>query len=159
MIFSNQKVRRQDRLLDEAAARELLKNANYGVLSMQAEKGGAYAVPISFVWDENETIYFHCAPEGQKLRCINLCQQVSFCVVGNEIVIPEKFTTQYESLVIEGRVTVGLSEDERMKALELIIGKYSPDFKESGKKYTGKSFHRTEVIKLKIDQWSGKSKK
>lgn len=159
MIFSNQNVRRQDRLLDEASAIELLKNEKYGVLSMQADDGGAYAVPISYAWDGNESLYFHCATEGRKLRCIALCSKVSFCVVGDEKVISEKFTTLYESIVVEGRASIGLPEDERMKALELIIDKYSSEFKEVGMKYAENSFQRTEIIKLEIETWSAKSKK
>jgi len=84
MNFSNQNIRKQNRLLDEKSARELLKKGKYGVLSMQAEDGGGYAVPISYVWDGEETIYFHCALEGRKLRCIKLCSKVSFCVMGSQ---------------------------------------------------------------------------
>jgi len=158
MSFSNQDVRRQDRLLDEKSATKLL-NAKYGVLSMQAEEGGAYAVPISFVWDGSKTLYFHCAPEGRKLRCIALCNKVSFCVVGNEKIIPEKFTTLYESIVVEGMASTVLHKEERMKALELLIKKYSPEHLETGLKYAKNSFQLTEIIKLEIESWSGKCKK
>jgi len=127
MNFSNQNIRKQNRLLDEKSARELLKKGKYGVLSMQAEDGGGYAVPISYVWDGEETIYFHCALEGRKLRCIKLCSKVSFCVMGSQKVIPENFSTLYESVIIEGEAFIDLPEDERMKALVLLIEKYSPD--------------------------------
>ena len=79
MIYSNADVRRQDRLLTEESAILLLTKGEYGMLSMQAENGGAYAVPISFVWDGVRSVYFHCAIEGRKLRCIELCNRVSFC--------------------------------------------------------------------------------
>jgi hypothetical protein len=46
-----------------------------------------------------------------------------------------------------------------MKALELIIDKYSPGDKEVGLKYAQKSFDRTEIIRLDIEKWSGKCKK
>ena len=38
--FDNADVRRQDRLLDETAARELLRTGEYGVLARQAAEGG-----------------------------------------------------------------------------------------------------------------------
>lgn len=159
MNYTNQDVRRRDRLLDEPSARELLIGGKYGILSMQAENGGAYAVPISYVWDRGGSIYFHCAPEGRKIHCLALCNKVSFCVVGSQKVIPEKFSTLYESIILEGKAYIGLPEDERMKALELLIDKYSFEFKEKGIQYAKKSFFRTEVIKLKIEKWSGKSRK
>ena len=45
--YDNTAVRRQDRLLDVARACELLRTGEYGVLSMQAEEGGGYGIPLS----------------------------------------------------------------------------------------------------------------
>ena len=54
MKFTNEQVRRQDRLLDEKRAFEILKEGEYGVLSMQTEDGkGAYGIPLSYVWDRS----------------------------------------------------------------------------------------------------------
>ena len=44
--FDNADVRRQDRLLDETGARELLRTGGYGVLSMGAAEGGGYGIPL-----------------------------------------------------------------------------------------------------------------
>ena len=66
MHYSNSDIRRQDRLLNEVAARKLLIEGEFAVLSMQAENGGAYAVPISYVWDGKGSVFFHCAKEGRK---------------------------------------------------------------------------------------------
>ena len=63
MKFNNDEIRRQDRQLDEKRAFEILKEGEYGVLSMQEENGeGAYGVPLSYVWDRGNSIYIHCAP-------------------------------------------------------------------------------------------------
>ena len=68
MKFNNKEIRRQDRLLDEKRVFEILKDGEYGVLSMQEENGeGAYGVPLSYVWDRGNSIYIHCAPSGHKL--------------------------------------------------------------------------------------------
>ncbi len=51
MEYTNQDVRRQDRLLDEARAFEILKEGEFGILSMRTEEGdGAYGIPINYVW-------------------------------------------------------------------------------------------------------------
>ena len=39
MEYTNQDVRRQDRLLDEARAFEILKEGEFGILSMRTEEG------------------------------------------------------------------------------------------------------------------------
>jgi hypothetical protein len=100
MKYSNTNIRRRDRLLDEAQATELLKKGEYGIFSVQAEEGGAYGIPINYAWDGKQSIYLHCAPEGRKLRCIKICNRVSFCIVGHTQVISNKFSTAYESIVL-----------------------------------------------------------
>ena len=72
---------------------------------------------------------------------------------------PDKFTTAYESIVLECSAAANLPEAERWRALKLLIDKYSPDFKATGLKYSEKSFGRTEIIRLKIERWSGKCKR
>ncbi len=162
MKYDNDDVRRQDRLFQEDEARELLRHGEYGVLSMVDCTSGemvAYGVPVSYVWDGDEAVYAHCAKEGRKLRCLAENARVSFCVVGATRVIPEKFTTAYQSIVLDCVAATGLSEEERRKALHLILDKYSSEYAEMGRKYAERSFPRTEVIKLTVEKWSGKSKR
>lgn len=98
-------------------------------------------------------------PAGRKLRCIAACPDVSFCVVGATGVVPEKFTTNYSSVVLSCRAEVGLSADERMHALQLLLEKYCPEHLAVGAKYAEKSFHRTEIIRLRVRSASGKCKR
>lgn len=155
-------VRRQERLLDQEAALELLRQGEYGVLSMIECRGGqkaAYGIPINYVWDGDASIYVHCAPAGHKLACLETNALVSFAVVGATRVIAHQFTTAYQSIVVRGSLERGLSESERMAALVLLLDKYSPNDKEVGLQYAQKSFARTEVLRLKIDSISGKTKR
>ena len=73
--------------------------------------------------------------------------------------LPNKFSTEYESIVLECTARMKLSADERIKALSLLVNKFSLEFKEKGMKYIEESFARTEVIRLNIDLWSVKCKK
>lgn len=65
MNYTNEQIRRQDRLLEKEKAISLLKNGEYGVLSMQDEENGAYGVPINYVWNKKNSIYIHCAPKDE----------------------------------------------------------------------------------------------
>lgn len=160
MRYNNDEVRRQDRLLAEEEARLLLREGEHGVLSMVNETGdGAYGIPVNFAWNGEDTIYLHCAPAGRKLKCLERCQRVSFCVVGKTRVIPNRFTTEYASVVARCRAEIGLPPEERMEALKLILAKYSPNDQEIGLKYAEKSFHRTEIIRLTVEEFSGKCKR
>ena len=154
----NDSVRRQDKLMDEHAATGLLMNSEYGILSLTDKNGNAYGIPVNYVWDGHDAIYIHCAPEGRKLRCIASNPQVSFCVIGRTHLIPNKFTTEYESIVLSGTARINLTDDEKMQALRCILSKFSPEDKVVGEKYARNSFHRVEIIRIDITEWSGKCK-
>lgn len=157
MVYDNEQVRRRDRLLSEQRAMELLREGEYGVLAMAAEEGG-YGIPLNYA-AEGDSIYFHCAPEGEKLRNIRHDSRVSFTVVGKTQVLSSKYTTLYESIVCRGRVEVVTDSDERHDALRLILEKYSDEKDwETGLKYIAGSLHRTTVLRLNIETISGKSK-
>lgn len=158
MNYNNNPVRRQDRLLEETKARVLLQSGEYGVLSLATSGNEPYGIPLNYVWDGNNCLYFHCALEGRKLELIECNPQASFCVVGATNVVASKFSTGYESLVLKGRVAIGLDDQEKHKALHLLINKYSSAHRDAGGKYIDKLFVQTEVICFDIDEVSGKSK-
>ena len=153
MRYVNETVRRQDRLMDEARAIELLSTSEYGVLSMVDKDGTAYGVPLNYVWDGKNSIFIHCAPVGHKLEALEKNPNVSFCIVGDVKLLPGKFTTEYESVA-----HIHLSPEERMEALLKLVDKLSPDFKELGAKYSKMSFHRVNIIRVDFSEYSGKCK-
>lgn len=151
-------IRRKDRVWDEAAARELLDRGEYGFLAMCGVGGYGYGLPMSYVAD-GDRIYFHCAPEGEKLDAIRENDRVSFCVVDRTRVIPRQFSTAYESVHLFGRIVVVGADEERLHALRLLIRKYSPEYAEIGEKYIAASFRRTVVLRLDIEHLAGKCKR
>ncbi len=159
MEYSNNLIRRQNSLLDQANAMHLLNHGEYGVLSIQIPDEGAYGVPLNYVWDGESSIYIHCAPVGRKLTGIEACPEVSFCVVGTVQIVPEEFTTHYESIILQCKAVLQLSLEEKMKAMRLMVEKYSPEYKDTGVTYVEKALSRMEVIRLDIRHWSGKRKK
>lgn len=159
MEYRNKQVRRQDRLLDVDRARELLRESEWGVLSICTNEGEPYGVPINYVWDGNNSIYLHCAPQGRKLQILEENSRVSFTVVGRVNLLPSRFTTEYESIVLEGEAVRHLNDDEKHQALELLLDKLSPNDKKVGLKYAAASFHRVEIIRVDFTRWSGKRKK
>ena len=151
-------IRRQDRLLSAERARELIESAQYGVLSMVNADGGGYGIPMSYAVDSEGNLYFHCAPEGHKLENLTLDPRVTFTIVGNTEILPNKFTTLYESVMLFGTMKLDLTEDERFIALDLLMDKYSSAFKEVGMKYVKASFHRTYILKMEVHGHSAKRK-
>ena len=159
MNYNNEGVRRQDRLLDHDRAVQLLQTAEYGVLSMSDAQGTPYGIPVNYVWDGASSIYIHCAPTGRKLNILHDNSRVSFCVVGNTCLLPSRFTTEYESIVLTATAHCDLPEQERRDALKLLLSKLSPNDMQVGLMYAEKSFHRVQIIRLDVTTWSGKCKR
>jgi nitroimidazol reductase NimA-like FMN-containing flavoprotein (pyridoxamine 5'-phosphate oxidase superfamily) len=150
-------VRRKDREIGAHEAIELLSNGEYGVLSTIGKDGQPYGVPLSYAYKDN-CLYFHCALDGHKLENIANNPKVSFCVVGDTKVLPEEFATEYESAVVFGTASE-VQGAERNNALVWLLGKYSPAFIEEGKLYIDQKDKATRVMKIVIDQISGKARR
>lgn len=155
--FDNTSIRRQDRLLDEQRATEILQEGEYGFLALAGEEGG-YGIPLNYV-AEGSCIYFHCAPHGEKLRRLDENAQACFCIVGRTAPQPASFTTEYESVMAFGRLSIVSDDSERMRALDLLVAKYSPDHTATGRQYAAKSFGRTCILRMDITRSSGKCKR
>jgi len=150
-------IRRKDRKLENSEAEELLKRCDYGILSTLNQEGYPYGVPVNYVY-LNNALYFHCALEGSKIKNISINSKVSFCVVGKTCVIPDEFTTNYESVVVFGVAGEVLGE-EKYNALLEILNKYSKEYLETGKSYIRKMEDKTKVIKIEVEHISGKARK
>lgn len=150
-------MRKTERQVTLEEAQQILREGEYGILSLQGENGYAYGIPLSFVY-ENGNIYFHCALEGKKLDCLAENDKVSFCVVGKTELLPEKFSTRYESAIAFGRA-MRLEGAEKDAALLALVEKYSPDFVVSGCDYIEKAKARTVVVKIAVEKISGKARR
>lgn len=150
------KMRRSDRQMTHENALELLQRGEYGVLSTIDSNNQPYGVPLGYAYCDN-SIYFHCANEGAKLDNIKANCNVCFTVVGRTKLLPGKFSTEYESVIVYGRAMIA-SGDEKVKGLKEIVKKYSPEFLEEGMKYIESAKGKITVIKLEIEDLSGKSR-
>ncbi len=150
-------MRRKDRQLGEEDIKDILHKAAYGVLSLVDENNQAYAVPLSFVYFQ-EALYFHSATEGLKLDLVRQNPHAAFCVVGDTKVLPEHFTTNYESVIALGNA-VEVTAEEKEAALVAFIEKYASDFKEKGLAYIENAGSATTVLKLCIEHCTGKARR
>ena len=151
-------LRREDRRMDDAAAMVLLQRGEYGILSTADSNHQPYGIPVNYaVMDAH--IFFHCAQEGHKLDNITANSKVSFCVVGRVQVLPEKFATRYESVIVTGSADIIDDPILRKNALRALIVKYAPGHIPAGEAYIDKLFDKTAVVRISIDHLSGKARK
>jgi len=150
-------MRRKNRAITEKEAIALLSKAEYGVLSSVSENGKPYGVPLNFCIIDH-CIYFHCAVEGSKIDNIKQNKFVSFCAVGDTEILPDKFGTKYESVIVSGEVEEVFDMNKQM-ALEGLLHKYSPEFIDKGIMYIEGLREKTRVFKITINKLTGKARK
>jgi len=149
-------MRRKDKAMPAGAMIGLVRDGEYGVLSTADGNGQPYGVPLNYVM-LNNCVYFHCALEGHKLDNLAANPLVSFCVVGRTSVLPAEFSMAFESVIIFGRASVIYGE-ERYRALNGLIEKYSPEFVSEGGAYIEKFDNQTRVVRVTIEKMTGKAK-
>jgi nitroimidazol reductase NimA-like FMN-containing flavoprotein (pyridoxamine 5'-phosphate oxidase superfamily) len=148
-------MRRKDRELNRSDAIKLLIESEYGILSTTDKSGQPYGVPLNYVYKDN-CIYLHSAFEGHKIENMQNNPKVSFCAIAKARVIPSRFSTEYESVVVFGNASEVVGT-ERYGALLLLLEKYSPEFMEEGRSYIEKHVEAAKVIKISISHISGKA--
>lgn len=149
-------MRRIKNELSIESVRTLLKSAEYGTLALNTPENFPYSLPMSYVFHDN-AIYLHGAKEGFKMKSLLTNPKVSFSVVGKTQILPEKFTTKYESVIVFGRVLLLEEGPEKREALFKFIKKYSSDFLAEGQAYIERSGNATAIIKIDIEHMTGKS--
>lgn len=149
-------MRRKKQVLSEAEAIEMLKNSTSGVLGVTGDDGYPYTVPLSHVYQDGK-LYFHCALEGHKIDGITQNDKVSFCVIAQDHVVPEKFTTHFRSAIAFGRARMLTDEDEKRRALENLVAKFSPGYVAEGQQEIERDLHRACIIEVKIEHLTGKA--
>lgn len=148
-------MRRSRQALSKEACETILNGASSGVLALGGDEV-PYALPISFAYRDG-ALWFHCAPKGEKLDRIDRAPMASFCVIGEDSVVPEKFTTVYQSVIASGRLQRVEDQVQKRRGLEALADKYSPDVEMQVRvdEIEG-AFHRVTVLKMDIDSMSGK---
>lgn len=153
MMFKQ--MRRIKQQLSEKKCIDILQRQNVGTLALAENGDYPYALPLNYVY-YNGKIYFHCAITGHKIDIIKKQNKASFCIIDEDTVVPEKYTTFYRSVIVFGKAEIVEDDAEKMAALKELSYKYiSKDDKAHLKEING-AWNRTCVFSLSIDYLSGK---
>lgn len=148
-------MRRFKQALTPTQCEAVLKRGTSGVLALAGDDGYPYAVPISYCYD-NGKLWFHCALEGHKLDAIAHNEKVSFCVIDQDVVVPEKYTTCFRSVILFGKARILTDEAEKRTAFEALAAKYTPDDAAGRKNEIEKNFARTLIVEITVQHITGK---
>ena len=147
-------MRRFKQQIPEAEVREILRTATNGVLCLMDKDNRPYGVPMSFIFDGELSVYFHCALTGRKIECINHNPNACFTIIYQDEIHPEKFTTYFRSVIVEGIIRIIEDRKEMIEALKLLSTKYSPGI--NCEPEIEKGINRVRILKLEINSITGK---
>jgi uncharacterized protein len=152
-MFREMRRKRQALSFEESIA--VLNKGTSGVLAVSGDDDYPYAVPLSYVYCDSN-IYFHSAKAGHKLDAIARNEKVSFCVIDQDNVVPQEYTTYFRSVVVFGKARVLDNEDEKRRALEMLAARYSPDHEQGRLREIDKQFKQVCLVELAIEHMTGK---
>lgn len=148
-------MRRKKQCLSLQESIDILNRRTSGVLAVSGDGGYPYAVPMSYVYRDSR-IFFHSAKQGHKLDAVLGNDKVSFCVVDQDEVQTQKFTTYFRSVIVFGRAHILQDDAAKRKAIGWLAEKYSPDEGPGRLAEIEREFSNLCMIELTIEHISGK---
>ncbi len=149
-------MRRKRQLLSEEAIQKVLYQGTSGVLAVSGDDAYPYAVPLSYVYD-GEKIYFHSAKSGHKIDAVSQNPKASFCVIDQDQIVPEEYTTYFRSVIVFGTIRILHDEAEKREAIEKLAVKYAPDdTEENRKKVVERDWKPLCMLEMTPEHISGK---
>ena len=156
-LFREMRRKKQALPWEESVA--ILEKGTAGVLALSGDEGYPYAVPMSYVYD-GKKIYFHCAKSGHKLDAIQRNAKASLCVVARDDVVPEQYTTYYQSVIVFGTLRVLEGESEKRAAIEKLAVKYAPEHAVAARNATiEREWEPLCMLEMTVEHITGKEAK
>ena len=149
-------MRRFKQALSTEACIEILQRGSSGVLALSGNDGYPYALPISYVY-QNGFLYFHSAKSGHKLDAIQRSPKASFCVIDQDLVVPEEYTTYFRSVIAFGTIRILEEETEKRAAIQLLAQKYAPNHTiEAREQAINREWSPLCMLEMSIEHLTGK---
>lgn len=148
-------MRRHRQQLSQEESIRILERATSGTLALLGDDDYPYAVPISFVYHEG-CLYFHSAVEGHKVDAIRGHGKASFCVIDQDEVHGELYTTFFRSVIAFGHISIIGDEDEKTAAARMLGYRYNPNQDDALQMEMEKGLHRMVMLRMKIEHLTGK---
>ena len=154
MVF--REMRRKKQVLSQKEVEGILHKGTSGVLALLGDNDYPYAVPISYVYD-NGKVYFHSAKSGHKIDAIQKAAKASFCVIDEDLVVPEEYTTYFRSVIAFGKIRVIEDDREKRAAIEKLAIKYAPEDTAANRDDAiSRGLKPLCMLEMKIDHITGK---
>jgi nitroimidazol reductase NimA-like FMN-containing flavoprotein (pyridoxamine 5'-phosphate oxidase superfamily) len=154
-------IRRKEKAIqDEHEMHSILRETKYVTIAMCSDNE-PYLVTLSHGYDsQNNCIYFHCAQEGKKIDILR-----ENGIVWGQALVDHGYANGncdhlYVSVHFKGHVTFITDQEEKKKALTVMVNQLEPDpLPVIDEQFTAKSLKRVNIGRIDIDYMSGKKAK
>lgn len=157
--------RSQCEIKDHREILSILEKAKIGRLASLDQEGYPYITPVNFVFHKGR-VYFHCAPEGEKLQNLErdsrVCFQVDEPLAYLEVAFnPEKSPCKthqlYRCVVIRGRARVVPDGQLKTEVLNALVAKHegNKDFQPVTQELA--PYKACKVVEITPERMTGKA--
>ncbi|WP_243577888.1 pyridoxamine 5'-phosphate oxidase family protein [Clostridium minihomine] len=145
------------RVMSQEEAIQVLQEGKYGIMSIATPDGEPYGVPLNYFYlPEEQAIYFHCFVKGRKLDILKENNRVSFAVIGQETIMPERFVTHYDSVIATGTASFITDPQEKTKRLIQLCDILAPGVLDRRDEVIRKQLAAVTIVKINVEQITGK---
>jgi len=149
-------MRRTRQQLSQEASEAILHRGSSGVLALLGDGGYPYAVPLSYVYHDGK-LYFHGAKSGHKMDAVRANPKASFCVIDQDQIVAEEYTTYFRSVIAFGQIRILEDEGELRRAIEVLALKYHPgDSAQHRNQAIDREFSVMGMLEMTIEHLTGK---
>ena len=149
-------MRRKRQQLSNEESIGLLQEATAGTLALLGDGGYPYAVPLSYVYADGH-LYFHSALSGHKVDAIKNCAKASFCVIAQDQVKPQEYTTYFRSVIAFGNIHIVEDPEEKLAIARLLGNRYNPHQDEALQRELDHGLSRMLALRFDIEHLTGKA--
>ena len=105
---------------------------------------------------EDGCIYFHSAKDGHKVDAIARESKASMSVITKDVLMPEKYTTDYCSVIVFGNITLITDGEKKRRMIYSFTKKFCSEYESGIDAEIDGAWNRLHVYELKIEHMTGK---
>ncbi|MCK9274304.1 MAG: pyridoxamine 5'-phosphate oxidase family protein [Syntrophales bacterium] len=150
--------RMKNEIIDAEEIKAIITKGNHATIALSKDDI-PYIVTLSYGFDfENNSFYFHCAHDGDKLEYIKENQKVCATIIEDHGYLKGECNHDYASLIIRGRMIIVEDLEEKKHGLNILLQHLEDDPDPIVRKYikNDKSYNFVTIIKLVVDSIIGK---
>ncbi|MCI5826837.1 MAG: pyridoxamine 5'-phosphate oxidase family protein [Lachnospiraceae bacterium] len=152
-MFREMRLTKQQLPDEEALA--ILEKGGTGTLALLGDEGYPYSVPVNYMYEDG-CIYFHSAKDGHKVDAIARESKASMSVITKDVLMPEKYTTDYCSVIVFGNITLITDDEKKRRMIYSFTKKFCSEYESGIDAEIDGAWNRLHVYELKIEHMTGK---